>query len=88
MLICRFEGFLTLAAWNGKTTLDETAKVFSNPNLLINPDFRINQRGKTGVISDAGYFVDRWQLVNGTAEITANGILLNGTMKQILEARV
>ncbi len=74
------------SSWNGKTTISEAAQVFSNPNLLINPDFRINQRGKTGVISDAGYFIDRWQLVSGTAKITANGIVLNGTMKQVLEA--
>lgn len=41
---------------------------FSNPNLLINPDFRINQRGKTSYTSAVAqtikivYSVDRWCL--------------------------
>ena len=38
------------AAWN--------AVNYSNPNLLINPDFRINQRGQAEYTS--GYTVDRW----------------------------
>lgn len=34
---------------------------FSNPNLLINPDFKINQRGKSTYSSTgAGSTVDRW----------------------------
>lgn len=36
------------SAWDG----------LSNPNLLINPDFRINQRGQAEYTS--GYTVDRW----------------------------
>lgn len=61
----------------------------SNPNLLINPDFRINQRGKTGTITDIGYFVDRWQLTNGSVTINSDGSLtLNGTIKQILEEAI
>lgn len=39
------------AAWN--------AVNYSNPNLLINPDFRINQRGQSEYTA-AGYTVDRW----------------------------
>lgn len=36
-------------------------KKFSNPNLLINPDFKINQRGKSTYSSTgAGGTVDRW----------------------------
>lgn len=45
--------------WNGKTTLSEAAQVFSNPNLLINPDFRINQRGKAQY-TGKGYTADGW----------------------------
>lgn len=33
---------------------------FSNPNLLINPDFKINQRGATSY-EKQGYSVDRWK---------------------------
>lgn len=37
---------------------------FSNPNLLINPDFKINQRGASSYTS--GYTVDRWKSDNAT----------------------
>ena len=38
-------------------------EIASDPNLLINPDFKINQRGKTEY-SASGYTVDRWQISN------------------------
>ena len=58
-----------------------------NPNLLINPDFKINQRGKSGTFSETGkYFVDRWKLVSGTVTINSNGTLtLNGSICQNFE---
>ena len=69
-----------------------------NPNLLINPDFKINQRGKSGTIipnknADGEdihtYFVDRWGIDSGSVAINADGTLtLNGTMSQILENSV
>lgn len=34
---------------------------YSNPNLLINPDFAVNQRGQTEYTA-SGYTVDRWQI--------------------------
>ena len=47
----------------------------SNPNLLINPDFKINQRGQnTYSISLAScYTVDRWKLWNGSLIVNADG---------------
>ena len=70
----------------------------SNPNLLINPDFRINQRVKSGTITPNKnadgdyihtYFVDRWGVDSGSVTINSNGTLtLNGTMSQILENAV
>ena len=47
----------------------------SNPNLLINPDFKINQRGQnTYSISPAScYTVDRWKLWNGTLTVNSDG---------------
>lgn len=58
-----------------------------NPNLLVNPDFKINQRGTSGTFSQAGkYFVDGWKLVSGTVAVNADGTLtLNGTISQVLE---
>lgn len=62
------------AAWNP----------VGNPNLLDNWDFTnpVNQRGVSGTISSTGYFIDRWQLASGTVQLTANGLVLNGTITQ------
>ena len=46
---------------------------FSNPNLLINPDFKINQRGATSYTSN-GYTVDRWKINSGTVKTSSSGI--------------
>lgn len=73
---------------------------FSNPNLLTNPDFKINQRGATNYESDSSasvntYSVDRWSLyrhkltVNSDKSITvANTPSSEGTFSQILEDAV
>lgn len=43
---------------------------FSNPNLLVNPDFKINQRGSSSYTSadssSSKYTVDRWKIYNAT----------------------
>lgn len=66
----------------------------SNPNLLDNwyfvgggtyGNFPINQRGVSGTISATRYFIDRWNLTAGSVEITSAGLVLNGTISQILE---
>jgi hypothetical protein len=69
---------------------------FSNPNLLINPDFKINQRGNTTYTKDnqgpAIYTVDRWVVWNGTLD--ANSMLLKaydsgiGLIMQRLENKI
>lgn len=45
-------------------------EIASNPNLLINPDFAINQRGLTSY-SSAGYTVDGWK-INSNTKLTVN----------------
>lgn len=65
---------------------------FSNPNLLINPDFKINQRGATSY-EQQGYSVDRWKIWNITVTPNSNGSITikndkytdTGTFIQILE---
>ena len=61
-----------------------------NPNLLDNWYFPnpVNQRGASGTISTAGYFFDRWKLVSGSVTINSGGIVLNGTIAQVLEYAV
>lgn len=49
-------------------------KIASRPNLIINPDFSINQRGQKSYNS-GGYTFDRWQLYN-TGNVVEN--LSNG----------
>ena len=58
-----------------------------NPNLLDNWYFGnpVNQRGASGTISRLGYFFDRWKLVSGSVTINSEGIVLNGTIAQVLE---
>ena len=90
----------TVPVSNGGTgsTTPQTALVnlgaASNPNLLDNwyfvgggtyGNFPINQRGVSGTISSPGYFIDRWNLTAGSVEITSAGLVLNGTISQILE---
>lgn len=61
---------------------------FSNPNLLINPDFEINQRGLNSYTSD-GYTVDRWRVasstLNATTKTLSNPNREGGTLLQYLE---
>lgn len=65
----------------------------SNPNLLDNPDFKINQRGESEY-SNGGYTVDRWRIspnimADGTAVTPiSSGIKLsnkNGTISSFLQ---
>ena len=54
------------------------ADKFSNPNLLINPDFKINQRGQTEYTDD-GYTVDRWKTLSGKVSVSNNGLTIQST---------
>lgn len=61
-----------------------------NRNLLNNAcwdkrEHVVNQRNVNGLINATGYFIDRWRLTSGTVEITDGGLVLDGTMVQILE---
>lgn len=62
----------------------------SSRNLIDNWDYTnpVNQRGVTGTISTAGYFIDRWRLTSGSVTLTSDGLTLNGTMIQVLERAV
>lgn len=59
--------------WKCNAVYGEPAPL-SNPNLLINPDFSINQRGQTSYNS-GGYTFDRWKLYS-TGNVVEN--LSNG----------
>lgn len=54
---------------------DYLGKKFSNPNLLINPNFKINQRGSVNYAKN-GYTVDRWKITNGVVKPQSNGIIV------------
>lgn len=57
--------------------------VSKNPNLLINPDFKINQRGKSSY-SSYEYTVDRWKLnsSSSTCRIDGNKVIFKSTAAQ------
>lgn len=57
-------------------TLNASMDTFSNPNLLINPDFKINQRGSSTYTTTSEspiYTVDRWMLSRGKATVNSDG---------------
>lgn len=65
---------------------------FSNPNLLINPDFKINQRGNSTYSSANSkkiYTVDRWNIynanLNASTKVLTNPNSSSGQFKQTLE---
>jgi hypothetical protein len=79
--------YLQNAATNGY--LEGKIGQLSNPNLLINGDFRVNQRGATKYPTadpNTIYTVDRWFLPTmvgtQTLEIKDGGVLLTGDMAQ------
>lgn len=66
---------------------------FSNSNLLINPDFKINQRGESAYSStETVYTVDRWAIsnakvsVNSDSSVTASSLDSIGYFKQHRES--
>lgn len=59
-------------------------QAISNPNLLDNPWFTVNQRELTTLAAtDAKFFVDRWKIRNATADVVTDGIKItaNGSTK-------
>lgn len=70
-------------------------EIATNPNLLINPDFKINQRGNTDfsvayhqgtpISQSQKYTVDRWRIMDGEANISNGKFTLTGTIIQVLE---
>lgn len=60
----------------------------SNPNLLTNPDFRVNQRGMTTYSS--GYTADRWFIEGNKCTVTAgaDGVLIKSAIKLDSNAHV
>lgn len=85
---------------NNTKTLIEPDNV-SNPNLLINPDFKINQRGQSTYISKAAhtilivYTVDRWYVYGHSVVVNSDKTITitpseysEGTFIQTLENNV
>ena len=71
-------------------------EIATNPNLLINPDFKIKQRAKNGWAVDYNddgtvntltqvYVMDRWRIMDGTITIADGKVHLSGTIIQVLE---
>ena len=71
-----------LSNYYGESDIDGYTKsavntLVSNPNILINGDFRINQRGLVTYERVAGYTLDRWRTYGGVnVTKTANGIIV------------
>ena len=67
---------------------------YCRPNLLDNWYFAqngglpVNQRGQNQYSTAGAFALDRWKLISGTVEITANGLILNGTIQQTIETAI
>lgn len=77
-------GFPELNEW----TWEGHAKS-SNPNLLDNPWFTVNQRGQS-TYSGAVYGVDRWQSfeANNVQTVNSDGVLVTKQIAQIIDAEL
>lgn len=69
--------------YNSLANLPELNTMFSNPNLLINSDFRnpVNQRGETTRTTNdlewtRAYFIDRWYAQHGLTVELADGYII------------
>lgn len=57
---------------------------FSNPNLLINPDFKINQRGQSSYSSTgAGCTVDRWIGTNVKTDVNSDNTVTVSSLSKV-----
>lgn len=59
-----------------QTNFSKISNNLSNPNLLINGDFRVNQRGQASY-NGSGYAVDRWRI---------SGVQFNVSAKEIVNS--
>lgn len=72
-------GFDTLFEANATLLLITAYYAKNGDNLLVNPDFRINQRGNS-VYSAAGFTCDMWELDhNGSVSLVTGGITLGSS---------
>lgn len=82
LVVDRTSGLVTLPASNW-------ARETPRPNLLVNGDWQINQRGFAGGALTAGAFgYDRWKAHTGGASLNRSGFdltLTSGTIRQIVE---
>ena len=76
----KWDEWINIADGGNADTLNglHANEIASNPNLLINPDFRINQRGETSYTA-AGYTVDGWYTNGGAVDVTENGVELTNS---------
>lgn len=58
------------------TDFNGNSKSLYKPNLLINGDFKVNQRGQTSY-SSTGYTLDMWRTVNASVAIGDDGIIVS-----------
>lgn len=67
---------------------------YNRPNLLDNAVFEeigglpVNQRGQSSYTNAGFYIFDRWKLTAGSVELTTAGLVLTGTIQQVIEKTI
>ena len=77
-----------LVATNVQNAVVEVRNNISNPNLLTNPWFTVNQRGSNSYSGQDIYTVDRWKMkysTSGTVAVSSSGITLSGVYLYITQ---
>lgn len=69
------------AAKKKMTVANMIGQTVSNPNLLDNPWFTVNQRGENSYSGSSSYTVDRWRMTNSHSQVDVSddGIVLTDT---------
>ena len=70
-----------LLNYSTKEYLASSISYFSNPNLLINSNFRnpVNQRGSTSYTAvNRAYTIDRWNIGQGTLKVNSSSVTFEG----------
>ena len=73
-ILIKSQGWNWWNDWKEIINMNSISEVVLNPNIFINPNFKINQRGQS-IYTAAGYTVDRWRIYADSNIKVGNGYI-------------